>query len=78
MVWNLYIFLIFYSESQTPSYRAFCNWVFEAPFVWIKSITVCLVVVRKASLLEGKVYGSASKPFVDYNCLSIKASSDSV
>ena len=37
----------------------------EAPFVWIKSITVWLVVVRKASLLEaeGKVCGSESKPF---------------
>ena len=50
----------------------------EAPFVWIKSITVWPVVVRKASLLEGKVCDSASKPFVDYNCLSIKASSYSL
>ena len=50
----------------------------EAPFVWIKSITVWLVVVRKASLLEGKVYSSTSKPFVDYNCLLNKASSYSV
>ena len=47
----------------------------EAPFVWIKSITVWLMVVRKASLLEGKVCGSANKPFVDYNCLPIEASS---
>ena len=50
----------------------------EALFVWIKSITVWLVVVKKASLLEGKVYSSTSKPFVDYNCLRIKASSYSV
>ena len=50
----------------------------EAPFVWIKSITVWLVVVRKASLLEGKVCGSAAKPFVDYNCIPIEASSYSV
>ena len=50
----------------------------EAPFVWIKSITVWLVVVRKVSLLEEKVGGSASKPFVDYNCLPIEASSYSV
>ena len=50
----------------------------EAPFVWIKSITVWLVIVRKASLLEGKVGGSASKFFVEYNCLLIEASSYSV
>ena len=50
----------------------------EAPFVWIKSITAWLVVVRKASLLEGKVGGSASKPFADYNCLPIEASFHSV
>ena len=47
----------------------------KALFVWIKSITVWLVVVRKASLLEGKVGSSASKPFVDYNCLPIEPSS---
>ena len=43
-----------------------------------KRYCVTLVVVRKASLLEGKVYDSANKPFVDYNCLPIEASSYSM
>ena len=50
----------------------------EALFVRIKSITVRLVVVKKASLLKVNTCGSTSKLFVGYSCLLSKASSYSM